>query len=132
MTVKSSRADVRFVTVGVVAIAVALLYILWTLGSRPEAMAQDTSLKPLEKPPEGQTYTGSKQCAACHFDQYLVWRKTKHAKAFDILPAKYRDDANCLKCHTTGFGEPTGYKDASTATSSRRAGSICRRMATGL
>jgi hypothetical protein len=69
---------------------------------------------PLEKPPEGQTFIGAKQCSACHFDQYLKWRQTKHAKAFDIMPAKYKTDASCLKCHTTGFGEKTGYQGAKT------------------
>jgi hypothetical protein len=62
-------------------------------------------------PPEGQTYIGTKACAACHFDQFMQWKKTKHAQAFDILTAKYQKDAKCLKCHTTGLGEPTGFKD---------------------
>ena len=26
------------------------------------------------------------------------------------MPAKYQTDANCLKCHSTGFGQPTGFK----------------------
>jgi hypothetical protein len=59
--------------------------------------------------PEGQTFVGTKECAACHFEQFMSWRDTKHAKAFDNLPAKYRADATCLKCHTTGHGQPTGF-----------------------
>jgi len=74
-----------------------------------------TAQEPLPKPPEDQTFIGSKQCSACHLDQYLAWRKTKHAKSFEILPAKYQTDASCLACHSTGHGQPTGYKDASTA-----------------
>jgi hypothetical protein len=66
--------------------------------------------QPLTEPPAGQTYVGTKECAACHFDQFMVWRTTPHAKAFDILPVKYRTDASCLKCHSTGFGQPTGFK----------------------
>jgi len=66
-------------------------------------------------PPADQRYTGVKKCAACHFDQHLIWRKDKHAKAFENLPAKYKTDASCLKCHTTGYGEPTGYKSAADA-----------------
>jgi len=61
-------------------------------------------------PPADQQYIGAKKCSSCHFDQYLKWRPTKHAKSFDLLPAKYQADANCLKCHTTGFGHPTGFK----------------------
>lgn len=60
-------------------------------------------------PPAGQTYIGTKNCSACHFDEFLVWRKDMHSKAFDNLPAKYRNDASCLKCHTTGYGQPSGY-----------------------
>lgn len=67
--------------------------------------------KPLDKPPPDQTFVGTKNCASCHLDQFLTWRDTKHAKAFDILPAKYKKDASCLKCHTTGHGEKTGFKD---------------------
>ncbi len=74
-------------------------------------------------PPEDQTYTGAKRCASCHFTQYMSWKKTKHAKTFDLLPAEYQEDAKCLKCHTTGYGTPSGYKDqASTAS---LAGTTC-------
>ena len=76
--------------------------------------AAQKATAPLAKPPEGQTFIGAKQCSACHFDQYLTWRQTKHAKAFDIMPAKYKSDASCLKCHTTGHGEKTGYQGPKT------------------
>jgi len=66
--------------------------------------------KPEPAPPADQEYIGSKKCQACHFDQFLKWKKTKHAKSFDLLPAKYQTDEKCLKCHTTGYGEPGGYK----------------------
>ena len=62
-------------------------------------------------PPENQEYTGSKRCASCHFEQYATWKKTPHSKAFDDLTAKYQKDQKCLKCHTTGLGQPTGYVD---------------------
>lgn len=65
--------------------------------------------QPLAEPPEGQTYIGTKECASCHFEQFMSWRTTPHAKGFEILPEKYRGDASCLKCHTTGHGTPTGF-----------------------
>jgi hypothetical protein len=66
--------------------------------------------EPLASPPEGQTFVGAKECAACHFEQFMTWRATPHAKAFEQLPEKYRTDSTCLKCHTTGHGQPTGFK----------------------
>jgi len=65
---------------------------------------------PEPTPPEDQHYIGTKKCSACHFDQFVKWKKTKHSTSFNLLPTKYQADEKCLKCHTTGFGEPTGYK----------------------
>jgi hypothetical protein len=77
----------------------------------PEAATQLAQAQaPLAAPPEGQTFVGARACSACHFDQFLDWRQTKHSKAFDILPAKYKTDQSCLKCHTTGLGAETGFK----------------------
>ena len=68
--------------------------------------------EPEPEPPADQEYIGVKKCAACHFDQFMKWKKTKHSTSFDRLTAKYEADAKCLKCHTTGFGEATGFKKA--------------------
>lgn len=76
--------------------------------SMPRLLGQTP--KPLDKPPANQTYVGSKECSSCHFDQFLTWRETKHAKGFDLLPAKYQEDKSCLKCHATGHGEATGFE----------------------
>ena len=43
----------------------------------------------------------------------MKWQKTNHSESFALLPAKYEQDPKCLKCHTTGYGEPSGYKDSS-------------------
>lgn len=53
-------------------------------------------------PPHEARYVGLTKCAACHFDQYKDWKGSEHHRAYEILPAKYRNDASCLKCHTTG------------------------------
>ncbi len=62
-------------------------------------------------PPADQEYTGSKRCGSCHFDQFTKWKKDSHSQAFALLTAKYQKDPKCLKCHTTGYGQPTGFKD---------------------
>ena len=66
-------------------------------------------------------YIGAKKCKACHMKQYKSWKKTTMATSFENLkpgakadakkkagldPAKdYTADADCLKCHTTGYGK---------------------------
>ncbi len=79
---------------------------------------------PAVTPPAGQTYTGVKSCTSCHFKQAQTWKKTKHAtEAFAKLPAKYKTDASCLICHSTGFGTATGFKDE--ASTPNLAGTTC-------
>jgi hypothetical protein len=69
-------------------------------------------------PPAGQTYVGTLKCASCHFDKFQDWRKQqdKHARAFDALPLASRQDPECLKCHTTGYGTPTGFRTSADRT----------------
>lgn len=110
---------IRKAFVGILVVsAIALALCLPGPRKAAEALAaqEDSAAQaPEPAPPEGQTYIGMKACSACHFEQFLVWRQDKHAQAFTNLPAKYKTDASCLKCHTTGFGEPTGYKTAADA-----------------
>ncbi len=71
-------------------------------------------------------YIGVKKCKMCHMKQYKSWKETGMARSFDTLkpgtyaeekkkagldPNKdYTTDPNCLKCHTTGYGKPGGFK----------------------
>lgn len=74
-------------------------------------------------------YVGSNRCKACHNKaeeggQYAQWESTDHAKAYETLltdeskaiakemgltvaPEKAPE---CLRCHVTGWGSPSGYK----------------------
>lgn len=55
-------------------------------------------------------YAGSDSCAACHMPQYERWQATPHARAYRTLVRKEAQfQAECLVCHTTGYGEPGGY-----------------------
>jgi hypothetical protein len=56
-----------------------------------------------------QSYVGTNQCFTCHRKQTDTWSETKHALAFTDIPKQYQKDAECLKCHVTGFGQPGGY-----------------------
>lgn len=73
-------------------------------------------------------YTGSEKCRVCHMsakkgDQYGVWKKSPHAKAFETLAsaqskeiakkmgiADPQKDMACLKCHVTGASDPAELK----------------------
>jgi len=75
---------------------------------------------------ESSDYVGVKKCKACHIKQYKSWMQTSMANSFENLklgvkaaekkkagldPEKdYTADANCLGCHTTGYGKPGGFK----------------------
>ena len=67
-------------------------------------------------PPKDATYVGAKKCKACHMKMYKKWEKMKHATNWDTLkPEHYTMKCDvtgkpCLACHTTGYGEPSGFK----------------------
>lgn len=60
-------------------------------------------------PPNDAKYIGSDKCKICHLKEYKTWSKTKHAKNFDALQGDEQKNPDCLKCHTTGYGEPGGF-----------------------
>ena len=77
------------------------------------------------KPPK---YRGYKGCIGCHKQQYESWKEgSMNYNAFKALlprqraeakkeagldPNKdYSVEAECLACHATGYGEPSGFKN---------------------
>ncbi len=81
---------------------------LESAGSAQAQPLSDTELPSGAAAEAERTYVGTVKCAACHFQQYKTWKESPHGKAFDILPAKYKNDADCLQCHTTGYGRTAG------------------------
>lgn len=107
-------SKLRWLTIfGLLAVIATGYFFVTTGDASAQPAPESTEQEPA--PPADQQYVGSKKCAACHFDQFMKWRGTKHAKAFDLLPAKYQTDAKCLACHTTGYGQPTGFKTTADA-----------------
>jgi hypothetical protein len=62
----------------------------------------------------GATFVGSETCKQCHPNTYMKWATTKHAQAFNSLLSDPKPntifDAECVSCHTTGFGYTSGYR----------------------
>ncbi len=77
----------------------------------PEASGEVAAL--LSTLPPGYRYAGSASCTACHEADGGTWEHSKHAHGLDTLRGKRFDaDPFCLRCHTTGYGGPGGYRVA--------------------
>lgn len=51
------------------------------------------------------SYVGSQACESCHSAEFATWSQSPHAKSIESLAAKNEaNNADCLRCHTTGFG----------------------------
>ncbi len=59
------------------------------------------------------TFAGHKDgCRKCHLKEHRSWSRTPHAKALDKLEGDDANNPECLECHTTGYGEPSGFTSA--------------------
>lgn len=57
------------------------------------------------------TYVGSESCKQCHEKDYEIWSKSGHAHAFATLQRTGSEaDPHCVKCHSVGFDQPSGYR----------------------
>lgn len=60
-------------------------------------------------------YVGSATCSLCHSRRHQSWSETLHAKALETLERIGQDtNADCLGCHTVGYGEDGGFVDRAT------------------
>lgn len=58
----------------------------------------------------GSSYLGMEKCRNCHPTQFKDFEKRKFSKAWNVLVMRHKTtDPACLKCHTTGFGKPSGF-----------------------
>lgn len=56
-------------------------------------------------------YVGVETCSGCHAAEVADWEQSHHANAFNRLLQKQKHyQPDCVTCHTTGFGYPTGFR----------------------
>ena len=56
-------------------------------------------------------YVGVEACSGCHSAEVTDWEQSHHANAFNRLLQKQKHyQPDCVTCHTTGFGYPTGFR----------------------
>ena len=74
---------------------------------RAEALANQ---QPRGNKMEADRFLGDAMCRRCHEHIYQAWLATPHAAAYETLVEKERHgDSDCVECHTTGHGDPTGF-----------------------
>jgi len=72
-------------------------------------------------------FVGNDVCINCHKKEGLSWSKRPHARAFEVLKVgmrntakkrvgmdlskDYTKDKKCLRCHTTGYRKPGGFRN---------------------
>jgi peroxiredoxin len=69
--------------------------------------------------PSAAAHTGSDVCKSCHEPEYATWVASGHALSFQSLAEKGKaDQAECLACHTTAFGQEGGFPSDGASTAS--------------
>ena len=88
--------------------------------------AQPSAAKPPEPiaRPKDSDFVGTTKCAACHFKQFQSWKASPHGRTYDYLPTKYRNNAECLQCHT-GRHERIALQQNGTNKNSKLSGVSC-------
>ncbi len=67
---------------------------------------------PTDEEIRNKAFVGAANCAQCHPGAHDDWSATLHAGALETLEAIGQgSNANCLGCHTVGFGQTDGYTD---------------------
>ncbi|MFO0802150.1 MAG: multiheme c-type cytochrome [Gemmataceae bacterium] len=71
----------------------------------------------IQQPKYNLSYVGSEKCASCHGGEHKKWTEVPHSRAMEALekiakrPGLRNLDAECVICHTVGFGFKTGYEN---------------------
>ncbi len=77
-----------------------------------QMLADEDLLSKIPQAPllNGLSYVGSSICGMCHKVVYEHWSKTTHGTSYGTLVRKgYQYDPECIKCHTTGYGDVSGF-----------------------
>ena len=107
-------------------LSLVLIVVAASLALGSVAVAQETA-----HGSDGEfAYVGIKNCKKCHIKEWKSWSETAMAQTFEKLkpgvaaeaktgagldPDKdYTTDAECVKCHVTGYGKPGGFVDIET------------------
>ena len=73
------------------------------------AWAREHGVECPEPAPGKPSYVGTEVCRACHQQAFPQWQASKHARAYDSLVEKGKNNhLDCVGCHLTAWKEPGG------------------------
>jgi hypothetical protein len=76
------------------------------------AAAKRAQAKPVK---QEHRYASSGSCVRCHSSEFARWSLSSHARAWRALvDRKQTANPECLPCHTTAWGKPSGLGELST------------------
>ena len=59
----------------------------------------------------GPFFVGERSCRKCHKKEYKMWKKSRHAKAYQsLVKSKRHYELECIGCHTIGFEKKGGFR----------------------
>jgi hypothetical protein len=65
--------------------------------------------QPRLAPQGAPAFVGIDACETCHSDPVDVWKKTRHAHAYETLSSQFKEyNLDCVSCHVTGYDLPGG------------------------
>jgi hypothetical protein len=79
--------------------------------ARMDLTPRDTLFSETHVAPPSYGISGNARCAQCHLDDQTLWKRSKHAQAWEALRAKGSHfDPDCQRCHTLGYGMQGGFE----------------------
>lgn len=68
--------------------------------------------RPRDLLPANSAIVGSAACKRCHEREYAVWSRSAHARSVvSLKEERKQEQAECLRCHVTGYGRPGGFPE---------------------
>ncbi len=88
---------------------------LRSVKSEREGRAATTAQQVRPEAPHG--YAAASACVTCHTNEFTRWTYSDHARAAwtSLLKRNETDNVECVGCHTTGFGQPGGFGELTSA-----------------
>lgn len=87
------------------------------LGDYKTRVLTEAAARAAEPPPPTEPgFATAASCTTCHTNEFARWTFSDHTRAWQSLVERQATaNPECLPCHTTGFGQPGGMGELTTA-----------------